>query len=107
MKKNLMTFVAVLAFALPASSFAAGTLAKACAKELDSFGCKKAKTDKAAFACLEKNEKSGEPNDGFSESCHTAHETYEASLKKGDYKKHEAAEKNEAKPDAGAGAAKQ
>jgi hypothetical protein len=51
------------------------------------LGCT-AKTEQEAFTCLEKNEKHGVENEGFSAPCAKAHMAYESSMhKKGKEKK--------------------
>jgi hypothetical protein len=52
------------------------TMLEACKSELQKAGCS-AKTEAQAHACLEKAEKPGEKNEGFSQVCHQAREYYE------------------------------
>ncbi|HEY2775227.1 MAG TPA: hypothetical protein VGK20_14360 [Candidatus Binatia bacterium] len=66
--------VGVLA-AAPAA-YATSTLMKSCSDDVKKFGCT-AKNDTAVHQCLEKNEKKGETDEGFSSACYKAHESYE------------------------------
>jgi hypothetical protein len=73
----MMAILALGAFATGPAAFAkSSALMKACKGDLKKFGCK-AKTDAAAHECLEKNEKEGQKDEGFSHACYEAHENYE------------------------------
>jgi hypothetical protein len=65
------------------SAFASGKLVKACKEDLAKYSCK-ASTDHEAHECLEKNEKQGEKNEGFTEACYKAHEAFEKKSGKGE-----------------------
>ena len=82
--RNSKIFVSLIAMGTIASvpsAFAKSKLMKACKKDLKKFGCM-AKTDDTAFECLEKHEKEGQKNDGFTRSCYKAHESYEKKMGK-------------------------
>ncbi|HTL11067.1 MAG TPA: hypothetical protein VL588_01185 [Bdellovibrionota bacterium] len=78
LKKLVLGVSAAAALALAPSVFAGSALQKACAPDLKKNRCE-AKTDADAHHCLEKNEKRGKPNEGFTKKCYDAHEAYERS----------------------------
>lgn len=92
----VLSALAIAALSSGTSAFAASKLMKSCKGDLKKFGCT-AKTDAEASACLEKNEKEGEKNEGFSASCYKAHESYEKKMGKEEKNEHheESAEKQQ------------
>lgn len=87
--KTKQAFVAsiAVAFLMTAPSTFAASLTKACKSDLKKFGCE-AKTDSEAHECLEKNEKEGAKNEGFSAKCYKAHEAFEKKMGKEEKEEH-------------------
>ncbi len=76
MRKLLLGCAATGALIASPAVFAAAKLMDTCKSDLKKFSCA-AKTDQEAHACLEKNEKAGQKNEGFTVACYKAHVAYE------------------------------
>ena len=76
LKTLVSTLVATTALVVPAFA-SANNLAAVCKADLKKMGCPTAKTDEEVNACLDKNEKANQPNEGLSKACYQAHESYE------------------------------
>lgn len=74
------------------SAIAASPLVTTCKEDLKKYKCS-AKTDAQAHECLEKNEKEGQPDEGFTHTFYEAHEAYEKKMSKKE--KNEEHKKNE------------